>query len=219
MGWYLVVSSIKSKLLFNVVIKSTSRRYSVLPTKILEGKQAEWCYFPGMAVVPFEYVCLRLASDPGQNKQNKTCVPSAVNNGDDPGVRRGSRSNNTLLFLASELINSLFFCCVRSPLYCFQLDSGAVIMAMAQIFVLLLACPVLVERSLALWFLWAETSTMSSVLTMVLTAVILWKLWEWVVDFVFLQCYKIFFRSHFSFLTLPIFFFSCNFPVDGSFLT
>ena len=55
----------------------------------------------------FEYVCLRFASDPGQNKQNKNRVPSAVNNSDDPGVRRGSGCNNTLLFPAAELINSL----------------------------------------------------------------------------------------------------------------
>lgn len=59
---------------------------------------------------------------------------------------------------------------------------------------------------------------MSSVLTMVLTAVILWKLWEWVVDFVFLQCYKIFFRSHFSFLTLPIFFSHAIFQLMVRFL-
>lgn len=59
---------------------------------------------------------------------------------------------------------------------------------------------------------------MSSILTMVLMAVTLWKLWELVVDFVFLLCYKFFFRFHFSLLTLLIFF-SCNFPADSSFLT
>lgn len=98
-----------------------------------------------MVDVSFEYVCLLFASDPGRNKQNKNRVPSAVNNSEDPGVRRGSGSNNTLLFPAAELINSLSFCCVLSMLSRFQPDSGAVITAMAQISVLLWAAQFLLK--------------------------------------------------------------------------
>lgn len=109
-------------------------------------------------------------------------------------MRRRSSSENTLLLLASELINSLFLLC--SNFYCFQLNSSIVITAIAQIFVFLLACPVLVERSsIALWFFWEETST----------NFLLRQLWKLVVDFIFLIHYKIFSSVSF-FLSLFVFF-------------
>lgn len=115
-----------------------------------EESNHKWCYFGGLVIALFEYACLRFVYDPGQNKQNKNCLPSAENNRVDSGVSRGCSSNNTLLFPASA--HSLFFCCGPSTLDYSQLDSSTVTMAMVQIFVFLLACPVPVKRSP--WGLW-----------------------------------------------------------------
>lgn len=152
-----------------------------------EESNHKWCYFGGLVIALFEYACLRFVYDPGQNKQNKNCVPSAENNRVDSGVSRGCSSNNTLLFPASA--HSLFFCCGPSTLDYSQLDSSTVTMAMVQIFVFLLACPVPVKRSP-------------------------WGLWELILFFLYTR--KSFSGFIFSFLPYIS---PCNFLFDGSFLT
>lgn len=122
----------------------------LFPQIYWEESSHKWCYFRGHIIALFEYACLCFLYDPGQNKQNKNCVPSAEDKRADSGVRRGCSSNNTLLVPASA--HRLFFYCGPSTLDYSQLDSSAAIMATVQIFVFLLACPVPVKRPL--WGLW-----------------------------------------------------------------